>query len=112
MVRVGGARRPCHRKGQRRTAGRGAGGGGGPWLKGVRFLDDGTGNQAPICQYVFLYRRAEGQARSPKGAHMAIRNVVSTLHDDGTEVMGPGILMYHYPHNDILTGSLLTVENN
>jgi membrane protease subunit (stomatin/prohibitin family) len=43
---------------------------------------------------------------------MAIRNVVSTLHDDGTEVMGPGILMYHYPHNDILTGSLLTVENN
>ena len=43
---------------------------------------------------------------------MAVRNVVSTLQDDGTEVMGPGILMYHYPHNDILTGSLLTVENN
>jgi len=43
---------------------------------------------------------------------MAVRNVVSTLNDDGTEVMGPGILMYHYPHNDILTGSLLTVENN
>jgi membrane protease subunit (stomatin/prohibitin family) len=43
---------------------------------------------------------------------MAVRNVVSTLHDDGTEVMGPGILMYHYPYNDILTGSLLTVENN
>jgi hypothetical protein len=43
---------------------------------------------------------------------VAIRNVISTLHDDGTEVMGPGILMYHYPHNDILTGSVLTVENN
>jgi len=43
---------------------------------------------------------------------MAIRNVISTLNNDGTEVMGPGILMYHYPANDIMTGSLLTVENN
>jgi membrane protease subunit (stomatin/prohibitin family) len=43
---------------------------------------------------------------------MAIRNVVSTLSPDGTEVMGPGVLMYHYPGNDIMNGSLLTVESN
>jgi membrane protease subunit (stomatin/prohibitin family) len=43
---------------------------------------------------------------------MAIRNVISTLHSDGTEVMGPGVLMYHYPGNDIMNGSLLTVESN
>ncbi|HXP21158.1 MAG TPA: SPFH domain-containing protein [Streptosporangiaceae bacterium] len=43
---------------------------------------------------------------------MAFRNVISTLNNDGTEVMGPGILMYHHPGNDIMTGSLLTVESN
>jgi membrane protease subunit (stomatin/prohibitin family) len=43
---------------------------------------------------------------------MAMRNVVSTLSSDGTEVMGPGVLMYHYPGNDIMNGSLLTVESN
>ena len=43
---------------------------------------------------------------------MAIKNVISTLNQDGTEVMGPGVLMYHYPANDIMNGSLLTVENN
>ena len=43
---------------------------------------------------------------------MAIRNVISTLNNDGTEVMGPGVLMYHHPGNDIQTGSLLTVESN
>jgi membrane protease subunit (stomatin/prohibitin family) len=43
---------------------------------------------------------------------MAARNVVSTLNADGTEVIGPGILMYHYPGNDITNGSLLTVESN
>src|SRR3984893_4249684 len=43
---------------------------------------------------------------------MAIRNVVSTLAGDGTEVMGPGVLMYHYPGNYIMNGSLLTVESN
>jgi membrane protease subunit (stomatin/prohibitin family) len=43
---------------------------------------------------------------------MAVRNVISTLNPDGTEVMGPGILMYHYPGADILNGSLLTVESN
>jgi membrane protease subunit (stomatin/prohibitin family) len=43
---------------------------------------------------------------------MAIRNVISTLNNDGTEVMGPGVLMYHHPGNDIMTGSLLTVESN
>jgi membrane protease subunit (stomatin/prohibitin family) len=43
---------------------------------------------------------------------VAIRSVISTLNNDGTEVMGPGILMYHHPGNDIVTGSLLTVESN
>jgi membrane protease subunit (stomatin/prohibitin family) len=43
---------------------------------------------------------------------MAVRNIISTLNPDGTEVMGPGILMYHYPNNDIMNGSLLTVESN
>jgi membrane protease subunit (stomatin/prohibitin family) len=43
---------------------------------------------------------------------MAIRSVISTLNNDGTEVMGPGVLMYHHPGNDIQTGSLLTVESN
>jgi membrane protease subunit (stomatin/prohibitin family) len=43
---------------------------------------------------------------------MAMRNVISTLTADGTEVMGPGVLMYHYPGNDIMNGSLLTVESN
>jgi membrane protease subunit (stomatin/prohibitin family) len=26
--------------------------------------------------------------------------------------MGPGVLMYHYPGNDIMNGSVLTVESN
>jgi len=43
---------------------------------------------------------------------MAVRSVISTLGNDGTEVMGPGVLMYHYPSPDIQNGSLLTVENN
>ena len=43
---------------------------------------------------------------------MPMRNVISTLNSDGTEVMGPGVLMYHYPANDIMNGSLLTVESN
>ena len=44
---------------------------------------------------------------------MAMRNVVSTLNtNDGTEMMGPGILMWHYPGADIMNGSLLTVESN
>jgi membrane protease subunit (stomatin/prohibitin family) len=43
---------------------------------------------------------------------MAIRSVISTLGSDGTEIMGPGVLMYHHPGNDIMNGSLLTVESN
>jgi membrane protease subunit (stomatin/prohibitin family) len=41
-----------------------------------------------------------------------IRNVISTLSDNGEEVMGPEILLWHYPNNDIINGSLLTVESN
>jgi membrane protease subunit (stomatin/prohibitin family) len=43
---------------------------------------------------------------------MPFRNVISTLNDDGTEVMGPGVLLYHHPSNDIQNGTLLTVESN
>ncbi|HEY4389158.1 MAG TPA: SPFH domain-containing protein, partial [Ktedonobacteraceae bacterium] len=41
-----------------------------------------------------------------------IRNVISTLTPDGEEVMGPEILMWHFPDNSIMNGSLLTVESN
>jgi membrane protease subunit (stomatin/prohibitin family) len=41
-----------------------------------------------------------------------IRNVISTLTPEGEEVMGPEILMWHYPDNSIMSGSLLTVESN
>src|SRR6202030_1134958 len=41
-----------------------------------------------------------------------IRNVISTLTDNGEEVMGPEVLLWHYPDNNIMNGSLLTVESN
>lgn len=41
-----------------------------------------------------------------------IRQVISTLTSDGKELMGPEVLAYHYPDNNILNGSLLTVESN
>jgi len=41
-----------------------------------------------------------------------IRNVISTLAPNGEEYMGPTTLLLHYPQNDIVTGSLLTVESN
>lgn len=41
-----------------------------------------------------------------------IRNVISTLTQNGEEVMGPEILLWHYPDNNIMNGSLLTVESN
>ena len=41
-----------------------------------------------------------------------IRSVISTLTNDGQEVMGPGVLLWHYPDNSIVNNSLLTVESN
>ncbi|MGO8673914.1 MAG: SPFH domain-containing protein [Capsulimonadaceae bacterium] len=41
-----------------------------------------------------------------------IRNVISTLDGSGQEIMGPEVILYHYPSNDIVNGSLLTVESN
>jgi len=41
-----------------------------------------------------------------------IRNVISTLTPDGEEIMGPEVLLWHYPDNSIMNGSLLTVESN
>src|SRR6516164_3265077 len=43
---------------------------------------------------------------------MALAQVISTLGRDGEEIMGPDILLWHYPRNDILNGALLTVESN
>ena len=43
---------------------------------------------------------------------MALRNVVSTLNNDGQEVMGPQVLLYHVPSDGIANGTLLTVESN
>src|SRR5579864_4147322 len=41
-----------------------------------------------------------------------IRNVIATLDSSGQEIMGPDIVLFHYPNNDIVNGSLLTVESN
>ncbi len=41
-----------------------------------------------------------------------IRNVISTLGPNGEEIMGPEILLWHYPESTIINGSLLTVESN
>jgi membrane protease subunit (stomatin/prohibitin family) len=40
------------------------------------------------------------------------RGVISTLGQDGREVMGPSVVAWHYPDNAIVSGSLLTVESN
>jgi hypothetical protein len=44
-------------------------------------------------------RAGAGPPPGIRTAAMAMRNVVSTLSSDGTEVMEPGLLMYHYPGN-------------
>src|SRR5262245_61632131 len=41
-----------------------------------------------------------------------VSGVISTLTANGEEIMGPNILLWHYPNNDIMNGSLLTVESN
>lgn len=41
-----------------------------------------------------------------------LKGVISTLASDGQEVMGPNVLLYHYPDNSIVNGSLLTVDTN
>lgn len=40
------------------------------------------------------------------------RQVISTLKSDGTDVMGPNVLAWHYPEENVVSGSLLTVEAN
>lgn len=51
-----------------------------------------------------------GSVQGEDGA--GIRQVISTLTNDGQEVMGPGVLVWHYPDNSIGNNSLLTVESN
>jgi membrane protease subunit (stomatin/prohibitin family) len=41
-----------------------------------------------------------------------IRSIISTLTTNGEEVMGPEVLLWHYPDPSIISGSLLTVESN
>src|SRR5712691_4015152 len=41
-----------------------------------------------------------------------VSGVISTLTTNGEEVMGPDVLLWHYPGNDIMNNSLLTVESN
>ncbi len=41
-----------------------------------------------------------------------IRGVISTLNSNGEEIMGPEILLWHYPDPNVISGSLLTVESN
>jgi membrane protease subunit (stomatin/prohibitin family) len=57
-------------------------------------------------------RAQPDESRGTQEGTVAFRNVISTLLNDGTEVIGPTILMWHHPGNDITNGSLLTVESN
>ncbi len=41
-----------------------------------------------------------------------VRSIITTLTANGEEVMGPDILIWHYPDPSIISGSLLTVESN
>src|SRR6266478_7446912 len=41
-----------------------------------------------------------------------IRNVISTMGANGEEMLGPDLLIWHYPDSSIMNGSLLTVESN
>ncbi len=41
-----------------------------------------------------------------------VRSVITTLTANGEEIMGPDILIWHYPEPSIISGSLLTVESN
>jgi membrane protease subunit (stomatin/prohibitin family) len=41
-----------------------------------------------------------------------IRSIISTLTTNGEEVMGPEVLLWHYPDPNVISGSLLTVESN
>ena len=41
-----------------------------------------------------------------------VRSIISTLTSNGEEVMGPEVLIWHYPDPSIVSGSLLTVESN
>src|SRR5260221_8508002 len=41
-----------------------------------------------------------------------IRNVISQMGANGEEMLGPDLLLWHYPDSSIMNGSLLTVESN
>lgn len=41
-----------------------------------------------------------------------MRNVISTMGPNGEEMLGPDLLLWHFPDSSIMNGSLLTVESN
>jgi len=43
---------------------------------------------------------------------MAFKQVITTINNDGIDIMNPTVLAYHYPDPSIVSGSLLTVESN
>lgn len=51
-------------------------------------------------------------ANNEENSMPGFRQVISTLTSDGKEIMGPDVLLFHYPDNSIVNGSLLTVESN
>ncbi|WP_258110854.1 SPFH domain-containing protein [Alicyclobacillus sp. SP_1] len=55
-----------------------------------------------------IYRTLQNGGTTMAG----VRQVISTLSNDGKELMGPDVLVFHYPDNSIINGSLLTCESN
>lgn len=49
---------------------------------------------------------------SYKEKNMGMAKVITTLNNNGVDVMGPRVLGYKYPDSTIVSGSLLTVESN
>jgi EmrB/QacA subfamily drug resistance transporter len=49
---------------------------------------------------------------SPMVQVKTIPNVISALTDGGEEILGPEILLWHYPKDNVVDGSLLAVESN
>ncbi len=73
-----------------------------------------------VCTALALFIRRDlaietlQQAKTPREeTHLAgIPNVISTLAASGEEIMGPEILLWRHPKDDIMNGSLLTVGSS
>jgi EmrB/QacA subfamily drug resistance transporter len=51
-------------------------------------------------------------SRVPTTTAKSIPNVISTLTTTGEQILGPELLLWHSPENNIVQGSVLTVDNN